>query len=162
MSRTLEIERKFILDAYLPPPPSVWVDKFLIFQYYLRSLFTERIRILSPKAGPPTTYYTLKSKGMLSREEYEIQIPHQNAQKILGKYAKSYLVKHRDEFTYKEQKFSIDQFQVPKLPFLLLEVELKSENQKVEFPYFLRVGQEVTFEPGYSSENIAISYGHSL
>lgn len=140
----MEIERKFLIDKF-PDLPTY--EEFSIFQFYISTDPVE-VRVRSKLTDNNFNHkLTFKSKGKLSRLEYELPIDENTFSKLLlftdkqpiHKIYKSYklannlllecsLVDHKtdDEFMYAEIEFEAEylasQFDKNSLPFLLDEV----------------------------------------
>jgi CYTH domain-containing protein len=145
----MEIERKFLLKN------DNWkklVSKSIhIKQGYISTnpLSVVRIRITDSKA-----FLTLKSKGSgISRPEYEYEIPTQDAEEMYNLFCtESGLVKIRHIVEYKCHKFEIDEFEGRLKGLIFAEVEINSENEKIDFPEW--IGEEVTGNPKYFNSNL--------
>lgn len=145
----MEIERKFLLRN------DNWknsVSKSIhIKQGYISTnpLSVVRIRITDSKA-----FLTLKGKGKgISRPEFEYEIPTRDAEEMFNLFCiNSGLVKTRHIVEYKNHKFEIDEFEGRHKGLIFAEVEMNSENEKVELPEW--IGEEVTGNPKYFNSNL--------
>lgn len=148
----MEIERKFLLKN------DNWKKSVShsihIKQGYISTnpLSVVRIRITDSKA-----FLTLKGKGSgISRPEYEYEIPTQDAEEMYNLFCSdSGLVKIRHIVEYKSHKFEIDEFEGRHKGLIFAEVELNSENEKIDFPDW--IGEEVTGNPQYFNSNLVKS-----
>ena len=146
----MEIERKFLLKN------DNWkklVSKSInIKQGYISTnpLSVVRIRITDTKA-----YITIKGKGEgISRPEFEYEIPLQDAEEMFTIFCKNNgLSKTRHIVEYKNHKWEIDEFKDRHKGLIFAEVEMKTENEKVELPDW--ISEEITGNPKYYNSNLA-------
>lgn len=139
-----EIERKFLVD------PMEWdkIDKGVpnrIKQGYLSKSVdsTVRVRIYGEKA-----YLTLKGKTQgISRDEFEYEIPYNEAEEILNLFCKKFISKDRYLVDFDKKTWEIDIFHGNLSGLILAEIELKDENENFMLPPW--IGKEVSDDPGY-------------
>ena len=139
----MEIERKFLVrEDLLPalPPPSRLV------QGYLSVAPVVRVRLSTSPAGVETGALTIKGRGLLSRAEFEYEIPAADARQLLDLCGRK-LSKARHLLG----RWEIDHFADRGL--WLAEIELSSEDEPFDSPPWL--GAEVTHDPAYSNANLA-------
>ena len=147
---SIEIERKFLLKVF---PEDVKSPGVHMRQAYLSTgpPATIRIRITTNLA-----LITLKqaTKG-LARYEFEYPVPLHDAETMLNNhmYLGNIIEKTRYEATYAGLVWEIDIFAGSNEGLKIVEVELKSEDQKVILPPW--VGMEVTGDPRYYNANLA-------
>ncbi len=155
-----EIERKFLIEMpdieYLESLPNC--EKVRIVQTYLNSSDDEEVRIR--QRGNNGTYTYSKTRKInvdsmkrievetrLTQEEYINELL--NADPTRGQ-----IVKDRYCLCYKNQYFEIDIY-----PFwndkAIAEIELISEDQKIEMPDFINVIDEVTDDINFKNSEIA-------
>ena len=155
-----EIERKFLIEMpdieYLESLPNC--EKVRIVQTYLNSSDDEEVRIR--QRGNNGTYTYSKTRKInvdsmrrievetrLTQEEYINELL--NADSTRGQ-----IVKDRYCLCYKNQYFEIDIY-----PFwndkAIAEIELISEDQKIEMPDFINVIDEVTDDINFKNSEIA-------
>ena len=155
-----EIERKFLIEMpdieYLESLPNC--EKVRIVQTYLNSSDDEEVRIR--QRGNNGTYTYSKTRKInvdsmkrievetrLTQEEYINELL--NADPTRGQ-----IVKDRYCLCYKNQYFEIDIY-----PFwndkAIAEIELISEDQKIELPDFINVIDEVTDNINFKNSEIA-------
>ncbi len=143
-----EIERKFLLKN------EDWksqVDKsFSIKQGYLSTNpeRTVRIRIKNKKG-----ILTIKgiTKG-ISRLEYEYEIPFQDAMELIDLCEKPIIEKVRYIVIDDKLKWEIDIFEGENKGLELAEVELETENQKINLPNW--IDREVTSDRRYYNSSL--------
>lgn len=144
----MEIERKFLLknDEWRKSVTS----RIHIKQGYVCSEFERivRIRITDSKA-----YITIKGKGMLTHPEFEYEIPVKDAEEMYSIFCqKANLEKYRNIVFFKNHKWEIDEFAGRHQGLIFAEVELQSEDEKIEFPDW--IGKEITDDPQYYNSNL--------
>ena len=145
----LEIERKFLLknDSW---KKEVY-DKKEIAQGYLNSNpeRTIRVRIIGE-----TGFLTIKSKSKGSvRNEFEYEIPLNDAQQLIELCEKPILAKTRDFVNHENHIWEIDVFEKENKGLEVAEVELKNENEPFILPDW--IGNEVTHEARYFNSQLA-------
>jgi len=139
----LEIERKFLVkdDSWRRGR-----EGLLFRQGYLcldpdRTL---RIRIAGERA-----FLTIKGKTSgISRSEYEYSLPPEDARELLETLClRPIIEKYRYRIPYAGHVWEVDEFLGIYQGLVLAEVELQSEEEKVELPPW--VGQEVSGDSRY-------------
>ena len=148
----MEIERKYLVtsDSY----KQMAVTRYHICQGYIsrEKTGTVRIRITDDKA-----YLTIKGKpaaGHFARYEWEKEIDVQEAKELMHLCQGTIIDKTRWIIPAKEEglKWEVDEFHGKHEGLTLAEIELTSEEQEVEKPYF--VGEDVTSDPRYYNANM--------
>ncbi len=138
-----EIERKFLVrPELLPELPAP--DE--LFQGYLATEPAVRVRLKTPPQGAPRAYLTIKGAGLLSRAEFEYEIPAADARQLLQMCGRS-LQKRR----YRIGRWEVDHFFDRGL--WLAEIELAREDEPFDKPAW--AGEEVTSDPAYSNVRLA-------
>lgn len=166
MSVGTEIERKFIIDPRLLPPDLHLRPQKQIEQHYFCSDPVVRLRrvwgmsrggYFSMDNDTVEYWYTLKGKGLLSRQEAEVPLTRE-AYLAFMEHTMPYLKKVRYSYFYHGKMWELDKFTLCSMRNLwLAEIELQSESEEVHAPNFCT--QEVTHNPAYSNVNLAqISY----
>jgi transcriptional regulator with XRE-family HTH domain/CYTH domain-containing protein len=155
-----EIERKFLIEMpdlkYLESLPNC--EKVQIVQTYLKSSDDEEIRIRQRGSDGCYTYSKTRkvSVSPMKRVEIETRLTAEqyinellNADPTCGQ-----IIKDRYLLSYNSQYFEIDIY-----PFwkdqAICEIELTNEKQKISFPEFLNVIEEVTDVNEYKNYEIA-------
>lgn len=159
----LEIERKFLIEM----PDLAWLEKqdfvqiAYIAQTYLgknRNGYGRRVRLMEI-SGEKKYYHTAKKslhgftrveiEKEISKQEYDEYLKSDNNLVVLKKTR--YIIKLNN------LKYEVDVY-----PFwnttAILEIELKSEDQKFEIPEFIKVIGEVTNNLDYSNHSLAKKY----
>lgn len=150
----MEIERKFLLKN------DRWKDAVTssaeITQFYLST--PEQVPTFRLRIKDQSAYLTIKypstSETVLSRPEYEYEIPLSDVTEQLEN-AKGKIIKktrHTVTDTY-GQNWEIDEFQSPNSNLTLAEIELTSHDQDIQLPEWL--GPEVTSDKRYSNAVMA-------
>ena len=155
-----EIERKFLIEIpdleYLESLPNC--EKVQIVQTYLKSNDDEEIRIRQRGSNGSFTYSKTRKINIsnLKRIEVETRL---TAEEYINELLnadpeRGQIIKDRYCLSYDNQYFEIDIY-----PFwkdkAIAEIELSSENQKIDLPPFLEVIEEVTDNINYKNSEIA-------
>lgn len=146
----VEIERKFLVRD------DTWragVSRSLPIRqgYFARtSLLRARIRIYGDQG-----YVTLKSEpGVLTRHEYEYEIPKFEAEEIIERFSiEPIIIKTRHDVMHDGFLWVVDVFEGANTGLVLAEAELTSETQALVLPAW--VGEEVTMDRRYGNSNLA-------
>jgi adenylate cyclase len=144
-----EIERKFLVK---PRDFDAMAQGVEIRQGYLAASPTRsvRVRIYGPKA-----FVTIKgaTKGA-SRDEYEYEIPLEDAREILERLCDLAPVdKVRYRIPIGNHVWEVDRFRGANEGLIVAEVELKSETEQVALPDW--IDREVTGDPRYYNSNLS-------
>ncbi|MFD2529574.1 MULTISPECIES: CYTH domain-containing protein [Polaribacter] len=148
---SIEIERKFLVKNLNFKTESF--EKKYIKQGYLNSDKNRavRVRIADDKA-----FLTIKGKSNLegtTRFEWEKEIDVKEAENLFILCEPGIIEKHRYLVSYESLTFEVDEFNGDNKGLIIAEVELTSENQKIEKPNWL--GKEVTGDVKYYNSNIS-------
>lgn len=135
-----EIERKFLVNSetFLKED----TKRKYIKQGYLNSNKNRTVRI---RIAEDTAFITIKGKtndAGTTRFEWEKSISIKEAQSLLLLCEPSIIEKHRYYIDYKTHLFEVDVFYGENEGLVLAEIELQSENESFEKPFWL--GEEVT------------------
>ena len=159
-SMPYEIERKYLIEY----PDIEALDKLQncskveIIQTYLKSNDGDEVRIRQRGANGYFTYTKTVKKRIsnLKRYEAEKRISKDEYLRLLleADVSKHQIRKTRYCLMYKNQYFEIDIF-----PFwkdkAIMEIELREENQNIEFPKNIKIIKEVTNDPEYYNSKLA-------
>ena len=155
-----EIERKFLIEY-----PNIQTleklqncHKVEIVQTYLRSNKDSDVRVRQRGENGSFTYTkTIKQKvSDIKRIETETRITKDEYLRLLvqADTTKHSIIKTRYCLMHQGQYFEIDVF-----PFwqdrAIMEIELLEENQKINFPKFIKIKEEVTGNPKYFNTELA-------
>jgi CYTH domain-containing protein len=158
----IEIERKFLLRAI----PEQWdldahhAELAEIEQWYVHveDEFEERIRRTSTGSSDlyHHTYLTARKVGVREVQERTIGRSEYDRLKSARSPYRQMVAKRRWKFTFAGQIFTIDNIRSPQSrSCVIMEAELKSEDQEITLPPFAHVIREVTGERTYSNADIA-------
>ena len=158
MAEGLEIERKFLVA--LPLPDDIDVRHRLhIIQTYLSDGENGSQRRVRKIEEEGSVSYTFTEKVFLTdvvRRENEREITAVEYEKLLGQAKKNYapIDKVRTGFDYHKQYFELDVY-----PFsdtqAIMELEMKSAEQVIDFPESIHIIKEVTGMREYSNAALA-------
>ena len=145
----IEIERKFlVIDEKLVLPEK---GKKVIQGYLSTSgNCTVRIRKADDKG-----FITIKGKtgeSMMSRYEWEKEIPEHDAEELLQLCGSDILNKTRYDIFYMGHKFEVDIFHGENEGLIVAEIELNDESDFFEKPEWL--GAEVTMDKRYYNSHL--------
>ncbi|OIR06655.1 inorganic triphosphatase [mine drainage metagenome] len=145
-----EIERKFLVKN------TDWkhhTSGELFRQGYLNidSERTVRVRIVGEKG-----FLTIKGKTKnITRAEYEYEIPVADASNMLDTLCFGpQIQKIRYRVSFAGQTWEVDEFLGDNTGLIVAEIELDSEDQKIEFPEW--IGEEVSNDPRYYNSNLTV------
>lgn len=144
----MEIERKFLIDSI---PFNIKDYKFhLIEQAYLCTEPVVRIR------RQDTDYYmTYKSKGFLSREEYNLPLTKDSYLHLLKKADGNIITKERYLIPYEKYTIELDIFKGRFEGMILAEVEFESDDEANNFVPPEWFGEDVTYSPKYYNSTLS-------
>lgn len=146
----LEIERKYLVNKEkwnLVEKPK----RNIIKQGYILTdpNKTIRVRLKNTKG-----YITIKGLSVgATRQEFEYEIPRNDAEQLLEKFSVSNLEKIRYEILYKGKLWEVDEFLGDNLGLIIAEIELNSESEIFELPNWIE--KEVTSEQKYYNSNLS-------
>ena len=138
----MEIERKFLVHN---APFESWGKGIEIIQGYLArgQQATARVRTFGLQG-----FMTIKGKTKgISRQEFEYEIPYEDAQALLRLCEGDIIIKKRWLLRMGSHVWEIDRFEGKNLGLIVAEIELKSENEAFTKPEW--VGMEVSDDPRY-------------
>jgi CYTH domain-containing protein len=144
----IEIERKFLVlgDQWKTATPTYFCQGYLSRDKYR----TVRVRI----AGEIGTL-TIKGPSVgMTREEFEYEIPLDDAQSMLKLSEQPLIEKNRRLVQHEGLTWEVDEFLGDNAGLVIAEIELESENQSITKPDW--VGDEVTDDPRYFNSNLSI------
>ncbi len=155
------LNEPYQIIQYYFDPRNLENDLMNIFKINdLSTITTFRLRLVE-HLSIKHNYLTLKSKGLLSRKEYEVEIDDKMKNKILKQPIISTIVKNRYIIKYDEYNFEFDEYLNLGYNLFTVEIEFKSdmENNKrtIEMildKYFKLKYKDVTFDPSYKNSNL--------
>jgi len=151
----IEIERKFLVDKNKLPPLK---NGQLISQGYIQTVdhTAVRARIKGDKG-----YLTIKGKGSsMTRPEYEYEIPLEEAREIIQNLCTGQSIeKTRYIYQLANHVWEIDVFSGDNAGLIIAEVELSSEEEKVDLPDWVQ--EEITGQARfYNMQLVKRPYKH--
>lgn len=144
-----EIERKFLIDRSRLPG---CLKPTRISQGYLNSDKSRTVRV---RIAGDTGWITVKGESTsdgLSRYEWEIQIPLEDATQLIG-LCESVIDKTRYHMIHKGMLWEIDVFHGPLSGLVVAEIELESETQEFAYPDW--IVKEVTGDVRFYNSNLS-------
>ena len=148
----LEIERKFLVDVKKLVKLKLSGGE-RISQGYLS---TEPNKIVRVRIRKNRAFLTIKSANIgIVRQEFEYEIPVEDAEEILKLCAPNTLTKVRYKIEYAGHIWEIDIFEGRHTGLILAEVEIDSLDEFVKIPDW--VGEEVSNNPRYFNSNLVLS-----
>lgn len=144
-----EIERKFLVKGEFRHHA---VRHYEILQRYLSIDPDKTIRL---RIAGNTGLLTIKGrprKYSISRGEWEIAIPVEDAEEIMELCIPGQIEKTRFVIPCGQHKFEVDVFHGRNEGLVIAEIELNSENEEFEKPEWL--GEEVTGRPEYYNSSL--------
>ncbi|MCX8487109.1 MAG: CYTH domain-containing protein [Crocinitomicaceae bacterium] len=144
----LEIERKYLLETMDWKKEIIQsitnIKQAYLFEDHEKSV---RIRVRSDQA-----FMTIKMGKGVTRNEFEYSIPVSDAEEMIEKASFLCLEKDRYVIEYQGAIWEIDVFKGKYEGLVLAEIELRDENQEIQFPTW--IGEEVTNDPAYLNVNL--------
>lgn len=143
-----EIERKFLVTGV------EWQYKNQGVFYLQGYLSTEKDCSIRIRVGGRKGYLTIKGETQgTMRDEFEYEIPLNDARELLNNFCMHPLIeKRRYIVNFGGLTWEIDEFESENKGLILAEVELTSEDEKIDFPDW--IGKEVTGDPKYYNVNL--------
>ncbi len=156
MGFKVEIERKFLVNIEkLPQLPK----GHRLTQGYLSFGPKATVRVRTEEAEDDSeniAYITIKGSGLVGRDEFEYNIPDNEAQQLL-KLAQAALVTKRRFILpvegLPELKWELDIFDGENEGLVVAEIELP--HQDFDFPHPVWLGKDVTEDPAYKNAALA-------
>ena len=147
-----EIERKFLVDAKKVVKLKLTGGE-RISQGYLA---IDKNKIVRVRAKKNQGYLTIKSANVgIVRQEFEYEIPINDAEELLKLCAPYILRKVRYKVDYAGHVWEVDIFEGKHAGLILAEVEINSLDEYVKIPDW--VGEEVSKDPRYFNSNLVLS-----
>lgn len=144
-----EIERKFLVSETISD-----VVKYLqskkIRQGYISDNDGKTVRV---RTKGEKGYLTIKGKTVgISRDEFEYEIPFEDANQLLANFCAKVLDKERYELIVGEKKWEIDIFHGKLEGLKIAEIELESEEEEFELPGWIE--KEVSSDVQYYNSKL--------
>ncbi len=146
----IEIERKFLIKE---KPFSIAKRSLKINQGYI---INEKSKVIRVREKGDDYFLTIKGNNIgISRLEYDFPISKEDAKELIFHFCKTTLIeKTRHYIEHKGHTWEVDEFHGKNNGLIVAEIELESEDEKFEIPYW--VGEEVTQDDRYYNMNLAI------
>jgi len=143
-----EIERKFLVKG------NEWREQAKGKRYRQGYLSTVKERTVRIRTVGEQGYITIKGITVgASRSEYEYEIPVSDANEMIDRLCERPIIeKTRYRIPQGNIAWEVDEFAGDNTGLIVAEVELKDENQTVDFPDW--IGKEVTNDPRYFNANL--------
>ncbi len=142
-----EIERKFLVVG------DSWRGLGTGKRYRQGYLSTVKERTVRVRTVGDKGYITVKGITIgAKRAEYEYEVPVGDANEMLELCQRPLVEKTRFRIPYGGLVFELDEFEGDNRGLIVVEVELKSEDQTVKLPEW--IGKEVTTDPRYFNANL--------
>jgi len=143
-----EIERKFLVKG------DSWRGQAKGKRYRQGYLSTVKERTVRVRTVGEEGYITIKGITVgASRSEYEYEIPVSDANELIDRLCEQPIIeKTRYSIPQGNITWEVDEFEGDNTGLIVAEVELKDENQTVDFPDW--IGKEVTKDPRYFNANL--------
>lgn len=151
-NKPLEIERKFLVATL---PPLEQLEAVEIQQgYFTRAEDSVEIRL---RRKGTNHFLTIKSKGLIERQEYEVAISESQFQALWPATAMRRFEKTRYLGSLPEgQTFELDVFAGDLAPLLLVEVEFSSMEAARQFQPPEWFGADVTEDASFKGRSLAM------
>ncbi len=143
-----EIERKYLIKS------DEWKNLAKGKYYRQGYLSTVKERVVRVRTIDDKGFLTIKGVTVgVTRSEFEYEIPAEEANLMLDNLCEKPIIeKFRAKIEYAGLIWEIDEFHGENEGLTVAEVELKEENQKIDFPAW--IGEEVSGDPRYFNSNL--------
>lgn len=145
-----EIERKFLIDSDL------WNYQGEPVKMVQGYLTIDQSKIIRVRVADKQAFITIKSnvKG-ISRDEFEYEIPVDDALKLLPLCINSVVKKTRYEYWFAGKLWEIDVFEGDNSGLIVAEIELEHEDEQFELPSWALT--EVSIDEKYYNFNLSLN-----
>lgn len=143
-----EIERKYLIDL------AAWKPQGAGVHYKQGYLNSQKERVVRVRIEGDQAKLTIKgpSRGV-TRSEFEYAIPLDDAAILLDSLCEQPLIdKHRHKEVHGGRTWEIDVFHGDNDGLVVAEIELASEDEKIELPVW--IVREVSSDPRYYNSNL--------
>lgn len=144
----MEIERKFLI-SHLP----FSLEDFPFIQMEQGYLSTHPV--IRIRKENQDFFLTVKSKGYLSREEFNLPIEESSYFRLLKKIEGRTVKKKRYQIPYENHLIELDVFEDILSPLMLAEVEFSSIQEATSFLPPSWFGKEVTYQKEYHNSYLS-------
>jgi len=143
-----EIERKYLINS------AIWVPQNEGTHFKQGYLNAQKERVVRVRIEGTRAKLTIKGLTTgVTRAEFEYLIPAEDAAILLDNLCEQPLIdKHRHKEIHGGKTWEIDVFHGDNEGLVVAEIELASEDEKIEFPAW--IGAEVSSDPRYFNSNL--------
>lgn len=146
-----EIERKFLVNHERWNQLSKSEGK----KYRQGYLVVEDEKVIRVRRTPEKGFITIKGKSVgITRAEYEYEIPAEEAEELISKFANSIISKTRYNIEVSGKVWEVDVFEGDNEGLIVAEIELKYEDEAFVRPDW--IGEEVTDQERYYNSRLAV------
>ncbi len=149
MNTKVEIERRFLVNASGFPTRGTDGGIEILQGYFTRGAPSLRVRVTEASA-----WITVKGKGTISRQEYEMEIPRDMGLALM-KTVSAKVSKTRYQYPFRGLTWEVDIYEGDHKGLVVVEVEIPSEDTALDLPPW--VGREVTSDSRYNAAALAFS-----
>jgi adenylate cyclase len=146
----IEIERKFLVSS------DEWKAAAGPATVILQGYLSDHPRTVRVRTTEHQGLLTIKGPGLLSRAEYEYEIPVEDAREMLL-LCPMLLRKVRYPVTYEGYLWTVDVFSSM---LTMAEIEMDAEDMKFQVPSW--AGMEVTHDHAYTNTHLIRTFGHPI
>ncbi len=143
----MEIERKFLLKSF--PPKAKALEKIIMEQAYISTKPVIRIR-----KENENFVLTIKGKGLMEREEFELKICEEEYTKLKEKIEYNIIKKTRYIYLIDGIRYEVDEFAGKLSPLLTAEVEFASKEKADSFIPPEWIEKELTMDARFQNANL--------
>ena len=144
-----EIERKFLVNDEIRNILQNLTPK-KIQQGYMSENEKGVVRVRT-KGEKGVLTIKAANKG-ISRDEFEYEIPFEEAEEMLGLFCEVYISKERYTINYGQHEWEVDVFHGKLEGLIVAEIELGSEEEEFELPRW--IDKEVSDDKRYYNSNL--------
>jgi adenylate cyclase len=143
-----EIERKYLINA------AAWIPQNEGIHFKQGYLNAQKERVVRVRIEGSKAKLTIKGITTgVTRAEFEYAIPVEDAAILLDNLCEQPLIdKHRHKEVHGGKTWEIDVFHGENEGLIVAEIELTSEDEKIDFPTW--IGEEVSSDPRYFNSNL--------
>ena len=147
-----EIERKFLVKK------AKWnaANKPVGVQYQQGYLCIDNGKTIRVRITDSNSFITIKGKLQGdTREEYEYEIPKQDAHRMINTLSIGSIFKTRYKIKFQNKLWEVDEFSGRNIGLAMAEIELEDKDEIFDLPEW--VGKEVTDDERYYNANLVMN-----
>lgn len=148
----IEIERKFLVDK------SLWAKQEKPSGVFIRQgyLVIEPAKTIRVRIKGVHGFLTIKRVTTgAKRDEFEYEIPKDDALELLQNYATASLTKMKYKIVVESKVWEVDGFLDDSAGLIIAEIELKNENESFNLPQW--IAKEVTGDERYCNSYLSVN-----